>query len=163
AVFVAGAGAYSLDQRFVTGSEFASSRPWAPWIFSGPLPPETLRKLAIRLGVASALFTVITYQILFGAVLSPLHSRLNFHHHNIAVSGWSLAATGSVPFDAYVNAGPDTGSAYIVSATLLDGAGQKLAQWDGQALAALPTDAIRNAYPYAWASHFETERIGFSG
>ena len=26
-----------------------------------------------------------------------------------------------------------------------------------------PNDAIRNAYPYAWASRFKTERIGFSG
>ncbi len=66
-------------------------------------------------------------------------------------------------FDAYVDAGPDTGAAYIIAATLLDGSGQKLAQWDGAALAALAPDAIRNAYPYAWASQFKPERIGFSG
>jgi thiosulfate dehydrogenase (quinone) len=68
-----------------------------------------------------------------------------------------------VRFDAYVDAGPDTGAAYIIAAKLLDGSGQTIAQWDGAALAALPADAIRNAYPYVWASHFKTERIGFSG
>ena len=36
--------------------------------------------------------------------------------------------------------------------------GAEVAQWDGAALAALPEGAIRNAYPYAWASKFKTER-----
>ena len=74
-----------------------------------------------------------------------------------------LPPTARVTFDAYVDAGPDTGAAYIVAATLLDGSGEKLAQWDGAALAALAPDAIRNVYPYEWASQFKTERIGFSG
>ncbi|MEI9901337.1 MAG: TQO small subunit DoxD [Hyphomicrobium sp.] len=44
AVLLSGAGAYSLDARFITGSEFASKRAWVPWIFSGPLPPEDAAK-----------------------------------------------------------------------------------------------------------------------
>ena len=163
ALFLSGAGAYSLDARFIAGPHSTPSRAWIPWLFSGPLPDATLRKLALRLGVGCALFTVVTYQILFGAVLSPLHSRVNFHHHDIAITGLKVASDGSTSFDAYVNAGPDTGAAYIIAATLLDGSGQKLAEWDGQGLAALPPTAIRNTYPYAWASHFGTERIGISG
>lgn len=163
AVFLAGAGAYSLDNRFVTGSDFAHNRAWMPWIFSGPLPEPRLRKLAVQLGLASALFTVITYQILFGAVISPLHSRVNFHRHDIAVSAPVVAPDGSAKFDAYVDAGPDTGAAYIIAAELLDGSGEVLATWNGEALAALPDTAISNAYPYAWASQFRTERIGISG
>jgi thiosulfate dehydrogenase (quinone) len=96
-------------------------------------------------------------------VLSPLHSRTNFHRHNIAMTAPSVAADGSVTFEAYVDAGPDTGAAYVITATLLDGSGQKLAQWDGAALAALAPDAVRNAYPYAWASRFKPQSIGFSG
>ena len=134
-----------------------------PWIFSGPLPAETVRKLALWLGIACAAFTVLTYHVLFGAVVSPLHSRTNFHRHNIAMSAPSVAADGSVTFEAYVDAGPDTGAAYVIAATLLDGSGQKLAQWDGAALAALTPEAVRNAYPYAWASRFKPESIGFSG
>jgi thiosulfate dehydrogenase [quinone] large subunit len=163
AVFLSGSGRYSLDSRFIIGSPFAAKHAWASWVFSGPLPEEKLRKLAIWLGVASAVFTVVTYQILHGAVVTPLHARTNFHHHNIIVSGLTVAPDGSVTFDAYVNAGPDTGAAYIVAATLLDGSGQKLAEWDGKALATLPLDAIRNQFSYAWASHFQTERVGFSG
>ena len=142
---------------------FAQSNAWTSWIFSGPLPAETVRKLALWLGIACAAFTVLTYQILFGAVVSQLHSRTNFHRHDIALSAPDVATDGSVKFDAYVDAGPDTGAVYVVAAKLLDGSGQAIAQWDGAALAALSEHAIRNAYPYAWASRFKTERIGFSG
>ena len=95
--------------------------------------------------------------------VSALHSRTNFHRHHIAMSAPAVAADGSVTFDAYVDAGPDTGAAYFIAAKLLDGSGQTISQWDGAALAALPEDAIRNAYPYAWASRVKTEQIGFSG
>jgi thiosulfate dehydrogenase [quinone] large subunit len=163
AVFLAGGGALSLDARYVAPSRFAQRHAWTPWIFSGALPAETLHKLALWLAIACALFTVLTYQILFGAVVSPLHSRVNFHRHQIALSALSVASDGSTTFDAYVDAGPDTGAAYIVAAKLLDGSGQTLARWDGETLAALPETAIRNSYPYVWASRFKTERIGFSG
>jgi hypothetical protein len=122
-----------------------------------------VRKLAIWLGVGCIAFTVLSYHILFGAVVSPLHSRTNFHRHHIALSAPTVAADGSVTFDAYVNAGPDTGAAYIVAASLLDGSGQTLAKWDGATLAALAPTAIENKYSYAWASQFRPERIGFSG
>jgi uncharacterized membrane protein YphA (DoxX/SURF4 family) len=163
AVFLASAGAWSLDERYVARAGWAQRHAWTSWIFSGPLPAEILRKLALWLCVACMLFTVGTYQILFGAVVSPLHSRVNFHRHHIAISAPDIRADGSVRFDAYVDAGSDTGAAYIIAAKLLDGSGQAIAQWDGAALAALPADAIRNAYPYVWASHFRPESIGFSG
>lgn len=163
AVFLAGAGAYSLDQRYVVGSHFFRTRDWAPWVFSGELPAERLRKLAVWLGVGCIVFTVLTYHLLFGAVITSLHSRTNFHRHNIAMLAPSVAADGAVTFDAYVNAGPDTGAAYIIEAKLLDGSGQVLAQWDGTTLAHLPASAFRNRYDYAWASQFKPETIGFSG
>jgi len=101
--------------------------------------------------------------ILFGAIVTPLHSRVTFHKHDIALSHAQLAADGAVTFDAYIDAGPHTGAAYIIAAKLVDAAGATVAQWDGAALAALAPDAIRNGYPYVWASKFKTERIGFSG
>jgi thiosulfate dehydrogenase [quinone] large subunit len=163
AVFLAGGSAWSLDARYLSPEKGALGSAWRRWIFSGPLPDATLRKLALWLGIACALFTVFSYQVLFGAVVSPLHSRTNFHRHDIALSAPQVAADGGVTFDAYVDAGPDTGAAYIIAATLLDGSGEKLAQWDGAALAALTPDAIHNAYPYEWAAQFKTQRIGFSG
>jgi thiosulfate dehydrogenase (quinone) len=163
AVFLAGSGAYSLDKLIFPPTQVGERRPWTPWIFSGPLPEKSLRKLALWLGVGCVAFTVISYHVLFGAVISPLHSRTNFHRHHIALTAPSIASDGGVTFDAYVDAGPDTGAAYIIAARLLDGSGQTLAQWDGAALAALPDAAIRNGYPYAWASRFKTESLGFSG
>jgi thiosulfate dehydrogenase [quinone] large subunit len=163
AVFLAGGGAWSLDERYIAPAAWARRFPWLTWIGSGPLPGDTAHKLALWLGGACIAFTVVTYHILFGAVVTPLHSRVNFHRHDIALTHASLATDGAVMFDAYVNAGPDTGAAYIVAAKLLDAAGTVVAQWDGAALAGLSAGAIRNAYPYAWASKFKTERIGFSG
>lgn len=163
AVFLAGSGAYALDNRFFVQTHAGDRRSWVPWITSGPLPAQDVRKLAVWLGVGCIAFTVLSYHILFGAVVSPLHSRTNFHRHHIALSAPTVAADGSVTFDAYVNAGPDTGAAYIVAASLLDGSGQTLAKWDGAALAALGPTAIENKYSYAWASQFRPERIGFSG
>jgi thiosulfate dehydrogenase [quinone] large subunit len=162
AVFLAGGGAWSLDERFVASTRLARSHPWTNWLCSGPLPVDTLRKAALAVAIACAAFTVVTYQILFGAVVSPLHSRVNFHRHHVGL-GHATATAGGLVFEAYVDAGPDTGAAYIIAARLADTSGALAAEWDGAALAALPAGAIANAYPYAWASRFKTERIGFSG
>jgi thiosulfate dehydrogenase [quinone] large subunit len=162
ALFLAGGGLLSLDAR-IGRTSFARSHAWMPWVFSGDLPRAIVLRLSLWLSVGVALFTVITYQVLFGAVVSPLHSRVNFHKHNIAISALKVAGNGNVTFDAYVDAGPDTSAAYVIGAKLLDGAGHTLATWNGETLAALGPYAILNVYRYAWASHFKTERIGFSG
>jgi thiosulfate dehydrogenase (quinone) len=163
AVVLAGGGAWSLDERYIAPAGWAQRYPWITWICSGPLPGEWAHKLALWLGGACIAFTIVTYHLLFGAVVTPLHSRVNFHRHDIALTHAALSANGAVSFDAYVDAGPDTGAAYIVAAKLLEASGAAIAQWDGAALAGLPAGTIRNAYPYAWASKFKTELIGFSG
>jgi thiosulfate dehydrogenase (quinone) len=162
AVFLAGGGEWSLDQR-LGRTAWAQRNGWLNWIASGPLPKETFAKLALWLAGVCAVFTLLSYQILFGAVVTPLHSRTNFHRHNVALSAVTIAADGAVRFNAYVDAGPDTGAVYIIAARLVDASGKDVASWDGAALAHLPAGAIANAYPYAWASQFKTETIGFSG
>ncbi len=160
ALFVAGSGAYSLDER-LGRTAWAQRNGWLNWIASGPLPEETLRKLALALAATCVAFTVLSYQVLFGAVVSPLHSRVNFHRHHIALSNVTVSPTGAVTFSAYVDAGPDTGAAYVIAARLVDRSGAPVASWDGAVLAALPAGAIRNGYPYVWAARFKTETIGF--
>jgi thiosulfate dehydrogenase [quinone] large subunit len=162
ALFIGGSGAWSLDAR-LGKIVWAQRNGWFNWLASGPLPEETLRKLALALAATCVVFTVLSYQILFGAVVSPLHSRVNFHRHNIALSNVAVTPQGAVRFSAYVDAGPDTGAAYIIAARVVDDAGATVATWDGAALAGLPSEAIQNTYPYAWASRFKTETIGFSG
>jgi len=163
AVFLAGGGALSLDERYIAPTQWAQRNSWLNWVCSGPLPAETMQKLALWLSVVCIAFTLLTYHAIFGAVVTPLHSRTNFHRHDIALTHAALAPDGAVTFDAYVDAGPDTGAAYIVAAKLLDASGAVAAQWDGAALAGLSAGTIRNAYPYAWASKFKPEVIGFSG
>lgn len=162
AVFLAGGGAWSID--CLTGlAGWAQRKGWPAWILSGPLPPARAKSLALLLAAVAVLFTVGSYNILFGAVVSPLHARVTFHRHHIALSEVTPAADGAVAFDAYVDAGPDTGAAYIIAARLVDASGATIAEWDGATLAALPAPAIRNVYPYVWASRFKTEKVGFSG
>jgi len=162
AVFLAGGGAWSLDS-LIGRSAWAERNAWTAWIFSGPLPPERVKAAGLLLAAVAVIFTVGSYQILFGAVVSPLHARVTFHRHHIALSDVTVAADGGVTLKAYVDAGPDTGAAYVVAARLADASGATVAEWDGATLAALPQSAISNVYPYVWASHFKTETIGFSG
>lgn len=162
AVFLAGGGAWSLDS-LIGRSAWADRNGWAPWVFSGPLPQATVKTLALLLAAIAVVFTVGSYHILFRAVVSPQHARVSYHSHNVALSDVSVAADGAVTFDAYVDAGPDTGAAYVIAARLIDGSGATVAAWNGETLASLPASAIHNVYPYVWASHFKTEKIGFSG
>jgi thiosulfate dehydrogenase (quinone) len=163
AVFLAGGGEWSLDQRLLGRNAWVARTAWVNWLTSGPLPEETFATLALWLAAVCAVFTLLSYQILFGAVVTPLHSRTNFHRHDIALSAVTVTSDGAVRFNAYVDAGPDTGAVYIIAARLVDASGKDVASWDGAALAHLPEGAIANAYPYAWASRFKTETIGFSG
>jgi thiosulfate dehydrogenase (quinone) len=162
AIFLAGGGAWSLDS-FIGRTRWAERNAWSAWAFSGPLPSHSVKRLAVVLSALAVVFTVGSYQILFGAVVSQQHARVSFHGHAIAVSDAAVAADGAVTFKAYVDAGPDTGAAYVIAARLVDASGSTVAEWDGATLAALPTTAIGNVYPYVWASHFKTETIGFSG
>jgi thiosulfate dehydrogenase [quinone] large subunit len=163
ALVVAGGGAWSLDARYVSTLTFLQRYPWINWLTSGPLPAEPLRKLALWLAGGAIVFTLLTYQILFGAIVSPLHARVTFHRHHIALSNVTVGADGTVRFSAAVDAGPDTGAAYVIAARLIDATGQPVATWDGTTLAHLPAGAIRNAYPYVWAARFKPEKIGFGG
>jgi thiosulfate dehydrogenase [quinone] large subunit len=162
AVFLGGGGAWSLD-GLIGRSGWAERNDWTAWVFSGPLPEASVKAAALFLAAVAVVFTVGSYHILFGAVISPQHARVSFHSHDIALSKATVAADGAVTFDAYVDAGPDTGAAYVIAARLVDASGATVAEWDGATLAALPSTAIRNVYPYVWASHFKTETIGFSG
>jgi thiosulfate dehydrogenase (quinone) len=159
AIFLAGGGAWSLDS-LVGRAGFARRHPGTRWIFSGALPAASLRPLALFFAAVAVVFTMGSYNMLFGAVVSPLHSRVNFHNHAIALSNVSVAADGAVTFEAYVDAGPDTGAAYIVAAKLVDASGATVASWDG---AALKAASIENKWTYEWASKFRPETIGFSG
>ena len=160
AIFVAGGGRLSLDRLL---QNRLGTSGLIVWLMSGALPAAAARRASLTLAVIGAVFTVGSYHILFGAVVSPLHPRVNYHNHHISLSNIELAADAGIMMDAYVDAGPDTGAAYVIAARLQAADGTVAAEWDGETLADLAPSAIVNAYPYVWASHFKTERYGFSG
>ncbi|MEJ8573294.1 TQO small subunit DoxD [Microbaculum marinum] len=162
AVYLAGGGRISLD-NMVGRTDWAWRNGWANWLLSGPLPTRSARVGGALLAAFAVLFTVGSYNILFGAVVSPLHARVTFHKHHIALSNVVVSSDGGVTLDAYVDAGPDTGAAYIIDVRLIDAEGNAVSHWDGATLAALPDTSIQNLYPYVWASRFRTEKIGISG
>jgi thiosulfate dehydrogenase (quinone) len=97
AVFLAGGGEWSLGERYIAPTGWAQRMPWLNWICSGPLPSDMVPKLALWLGGVSIAFTLVTYYIYFGAVVTPLHSRVNFHKHDIALTHAQLAPDGATP------------------------------------------------------------------
>ncbi len=100
ALIVAGGGAWSIDARFVSRIGLVQRTPWINWLTSGPLPAEPLRSLALWLSVGAIAFTLLTYQILFGAIVSPLHARVTFHRHHIALTNVTVGADAAVRFSA---------------------------------------------------------------
>jgi uncharacterized membrane protein YphA (DoxX/SURF4 family) len=105
AIFLAGGGTWSLD-NLIGRTGWAKRNGWSAWIFSGPLAPTTLKAWGLGLAAVAIVFTVGSYNMLFGAVVSPLHSRVNFHRHDIALSQVTVATDGGVTFNAYVDPGP---------------------------------------------------------
>jgi thiosulfate dehydrogenase [quinone] large subunit len=142
AVVIAGGGKLSLDHALFGRITRTAGRSWITWLTSGTLHPRATRRLGIALALVCLIFTVGSYDVLFGAVVSPLHSRVNFHRHDIALTNVVLTGDGVVELEAYVDAGPDTGAAYVIAVTLRDAAGTIALRWDGDALAALPESAI---------------------
>ena len=158
-----GGGSWSLDhwlaQRFPRLGEHRNFRR----LCSGPLTLEGTRRWAIALGLVSLLFTGGFYQYLHGAVFSPLQARVSFHQHSLALSDAMAKADGSVDFTAYVDAGPDTGKLYLISAELLNAQGKPIEQWEGQRLGSLPKGAVDNRFSQPWAARFEPTAYGLGG
>lgn len=161
-VVISGAGTFSLDAVMARRMPGLASWRWFPWLTSGPLSAGAVKRLSWTLAVICVVFTVGSYHILFGAVVGPLHSRVAYHTHNVSLSDVKIADNGALSFHAYVDAGPDTGAAYIISARLEDANGT-VASWDGATLSGLAETAFDNRYAYVWASRFGTETVGFSG
>lgn len=162
-LMLTGGGSWSVDQWLARRNPVMAESGWFRLLFSGPLSFESARRWSVWLGIASIVFTVGTYQFLHGAVFSPLKARVNFHHYHLKLDRTQARADGSIGFDAYVDAGPDTGKLYLISAQLLDGSGHIAEQWSGEQLSALSKDDIVNRYTMAWGSKIAPTAYGIGG
>ncbi|TAL84949.1 MAG: DoxX family membrane protein [Rhodanobacter sp.] len=162
-LMLTGGGSWSVDQWLARRNPEMGERGWFRVLFSGHLPYEATRKWSIWLGIISIVFTVGSYQYLHGAVFSPLHGRVNFHHYHLSMDNAQAKPDGTVSFHAYVDAGPDTGKLYLIGATLLDTSGKTVEQWSGKQLTALPKASIVNRFTMPWASQFKPTAYGIGG
>ncbi|PKY10384.1 hypothetical protein B1757_09785 [Acidithiobacillus marinus] len=162
-LMLTGGGSWSLDHWLGRMSPALSNRSWFRLLFSGPLSVSATKKWGVILGILSLLFTAAFYQYIHGAVISPLHARVNFHHYSLSLKGASADTNGDVRFFAYVNAGPDTAKLYLIKADLINGEGQNVEQWSGQQLTAISSKNIDNRFTQAWASRFSATDYGIGG
>ena len=159
-LMLTGGGSWSLDQWLANRSRTLYERGWFRLLCSGPLTLESTRRWGIVLGLLSLLFTASSYQYLHGAVFTPLHARVDFHHYRLVLSDAAAKADGSVRFSAYVGAGPDTGKLYLIGAELISAQGRTVEQWSGGRLSAMPATSIANRFTQAWASQFKPTAYG---
>ena len=166
AVFLAGGGAWSLDERYHRADAAGRSAiPWINWICSGPLPGE--RAAQARAGARRRVRRVhgrdLPDPVRRGRHAAALARQLPPPRYRARRTS-AATPDGGVTFDAYVDAGPDTGAAYIVAA--------KLARCVGRARRAMGRRGARGAAGAAPSAtptrmrgrrEFKTERIGFSG
>ncbi len=163
AVYITGAGYYSIDNKLANGK----MGQWKifPWLFSGPFPISNvgLKKMSLWIGALTFLFIVGFYNSLHGATFSKLKPRVGFHHQNIKISDVHVNDNGTLSFYGYVNAGPDTQKGYVIKAELKDEFGDNVAMWSGSTMANMSDDNIDNKFKMAWGSKFVRTRFGIGG
>jgi uncharacterized membrane protein YphA (DoxX/SURF4 family) len=162
-LMMTGGGAWSIDQWLANRYPAWAERGWFRVLFSGPLPYHATRKWSVWLGIVSIAFTVVSYQYLHGAVISPLHARVNFHRYHLSIDQAQVAPNGMVRFHAYVDAGPDTGKLYLIKAQVLNKQGDVVEQWNGDQLKSMPGQYITNRFTQAWSSKFAPSAYGIGG
>lgn len=162
-LMLTGGGHWSLDHWIAKRWPAVGEQGWFRWLFSGPLPLSATRSWGAALGILSLLFTAGFYQYFHGAVISPLHARVSFHKHDLALSQVSAQTNGQVRFHAYIDAGPDTGKLYLIDARLVDAQGNTVENWNGKALSALPKADIDNLFHQPWASQIKPTKYGLGG
>ena len=149
ALFLAGAGAYSIDAWLLRRHPQLASARWFQWFGSGPWPAPRLRRWSLISGAATVLFVVLTYNYYRGSVLTPFHGGpVSPAAHHISLSAGRLNSDGSVRFTAYLDAGTPAAPENVVRADLYGPANVAVEHWDGAALAALPPSAFVNDYQY---------------
>lgn len=162
-LMLTGGGSWSVDHWLARRNPALGESRWFRVLFSGHLPYQAMRKWSIWLGIISIVFTVGSYQFLHGAVYSPLHARVDSHHYHLSLNKVQLKPNGAVSFNAYVDAGPDTGKLYLIGAKLLNSSGNTVEQWTGKQLTALPKTSIVNRFTQAWSSKFKPTVYGIGG
>ena len=132
-----------------------------PWIFSGPLLPIPRKLGSARPGLRGLYRPQLSYPVRRGRLAAALAHELPSPQHRPI--GAERGRGRQRHLRRLCRCRPRHRRRLHHRRHAARRLGAELARWDGAALAALSPVAIRNAYPYVWASHFKPESIGFSG
>ena len=160
-LFLAGSGAYSLDNVMLRRNPALAGRGWFRWgAGSLPLPMRdgwfATLGLVVLAGVLA--FDISTYSYYRGSVIGPFHSGpTSPTKHHFTLTQGALLPDGSVRFHVYLDAGTPEAPAHVMTAALLGADGKPFATWNTQALSHLPPPAIVNDFAY---NRFKTGPFG---
>lgn len=151
-LFLAGSGAYSLDNVLLRRKPHLARHGWFRWCAGSlplPLGEQGFKLLAFAILACVVAFDVGTYQYYRGSVVTAFHGGpVSPTKHHIALDRGVLSRNGAVTAHAYIDGGTPEAPTYIVAITLRDASGQVIETWNAAALSAIPRDAIRNDYAY---------------
>ena len=151
-LFLAGAGAYSVDRWLARTRPSLARKGWFQWLGgddSLPLSEPAFKKLALVLFWLSAAFIVLTYNYYRGSIVTPFHGGpVSPVHHHVSLSEARLSPNGAVAVHAYVDAGTPADPMHIIQIRLLGPNGNTVEVWTGTMLHTLPRSDFTNDYPY---------------
>jgi uncharacterized membrane protein YphA (DoxX/SURF4 family) len=152
-LFLAGGGAYALDNVRLARHPELAARPLFRWTAGSlPLPLDLgrYRNLALALFAFVVAFDVGTYSYYRGSVVTPFHGGpVSPTRHHISLSEGAIMADGTVRFHAYLDAGTPEAPSHVIDAVLLPAAGgAPVEHWDMKMLSSLPKGSIANDFDY---------------
>lgn len=151
-IFLAGSGAFSLDNVLLRGMPGLAARPWFRWAAGSlklPISDVAFRNLGFAVLAFVLAFNIGTYNYYRGSVVTPFHEGpVSPSKHHFTLSNVIVLPDGGMRFHIYLDGGtPDT-PAHVMKAELIDAGGKTLASWNTEALTKLPASAIHNDFAY---------------
>ncbi len=142
--YLSGGGTWSLDNYLSSRTSKLTGKSLA-WIASGPLAigAQTLKKLTLAGSLLILLLTLYTNQVFHGGVWGTLHNKSVKPKIEIADAA---IREGKLSFSVYRIEGADVYGSYLIGISLRDAAGATLLELDGNALASLRAEDIKNRY-----------------
>lgn len=151
-IFLAGSGAYSLDNVLLARAPGLATRAWFRWGAGSlklPLGDIAFRNLGLVALAFVLAFDIGTYSYYRGSVVTPFHEGpVSPSKHHFTLTDVAVLPDGSVRFHIYLDGGTPETPAHVMKAELLGADGATLASWNTEALTKLPASAIRNDFAY---------------
>jgi uncharacterized membrane protein YphA (DoxX/SURF4 family) len=144
-IFLSGSGKYSIDYWLIKKNKSFTESKWFGWLGSGVLPIKmnSLNKLVITGSIVILFITLFTNQHFHGGIWGPLHNMSV--KPKVEISNVKLVDK-SLSFQLYRVEGVDVYGSFLIDITLTNKAGEKVMQFDANALSKFPKKQISNLY-----------------